>query len=79
MANQILTQKSPLFNAPAHNSAKQSQPHNTTDILTTLDDLYQHQDFDAAALALGDAWLTLAPADQHQMVALIRELVDCNA
>ncbi|MCG3208367.1 MAG: hypothetical protein FOGNACKC_01971 [Anaerolineae bacterium] len=71
MTAQILTQ-----NAAARNRYQtgQTSPQTTTEILAAFDDLYQHHDFDAAALALGDAWLTLSPINRQRIVDLVKEI-----
>ncbi len=46
-------------------------------IITALDDLILHGDNDAAALALGDLWLTFPTERRAHVVSLVKSL--CGA
>ena len=45
--------------------------HTARRIWPAFADMMKHGETEAAALALGDAWLTLPPADRQQIVSVI--------
>ena len=47
-------------------------------IIAAFDDLHAHGDDTAAALALGDLWLTLPPVDRAAVVTVIKELAGAD-
>ncbi len=69
-------------NLPQFSSPDNGQKNNQLffdENLIALDDLYRHGDLDAAALALGDTWQQLPPADRDKVVDLVKYLTGGNA
>ena len=48
------------------------------EISAAMDDLIENGDDPAAALALGDLWLTLSPADRAAVVGFLKELTEVD-
>jgi len=70
MLNQILPQNSTARNGQPSVKATAKQ----IEIAAALDDLHAHGDDTAAALALGDLWLTLPPPDRALVIDPLKEL-----
>lgn len=71
MIAKILTENNTVCNVYA-------APRAATKAITVFDDLYQHGDYSAAALALGDTWLMMPQDDQLRVVNLVKEIMRKN-
>lgn len=60
--------------APHNPAGNGGEPQTLADILAAFEDLVQHGEMDAAALALGDAWRLLPAEGRDRAAELVRQL-----